>query len=52
MVGASVRIHSIDGRLPQEQIDLCHEVVREILDQQLALENELQRLLASKRILK
>ena len=50
MVGASVRTPSIDGRLPQEQIDLCHEVVREILDQQLILENDLQRLLARKGI--
>jgi len=50
MVGASVRTPSIDGLLPQEQIDLCHIVVREILDQQLALENDLQKLLARKDI--
>jgi len=50
MVGASVRTLSIDGRLPQEQIDLCHGIVRDILDQQLILENELQRLLARKGI--
>ena len=50
MVGASVKSLSIDGRLPQEQIDLCHAVVREILDQQLALENDLQRLLSRKNI--
>lgn len=50
MVGASVRSLSIDGRLPQEQIDICHEAVREILNQQLALENDLQRLLPRKAI--
>jgi polyphosphate kinase len=50
MVGAGVRSPSIDGRLPQEQIDLCHIVVREILDQQLVLENDLQKLLARKGI--
>ena len=50
MVGASVRTLSLDGRLPQEQIDICHAAVREILDQQLALENELQRLLPRKGI--
>ncbi len=44
-VGASVRSLSVDGRLPQEQIDACYELVREILDQQLALENKLQKLL-------
>jgi polyphosphate kinase len=49
-VGASVRTPSVDGRLPQEQIDVCHQVVRDILDQQLALENDLQRLLARKGI--
>ncbi len=49
-VGAGVRSLSIDGRLPQEQIDVCHEVVREILDQQLALETDLKRLLARKNI--
>ncbi len=50
MVGAGVRTPSIDGRLPQEQIDLCHDVVRQLVDQQLTLENELQRLLARKGI--
>ncbi len=50
MVGASVKSLSIDGRLPQEQIDLCHTVVREILDQELILENDLQRLLSRKNI--
>ena len=50
MVGASVKSLSIDGRLPQEQIDLCHAVVRDILDQELVLENDLQRLLSRKNI--
>ncbi len=50
MVGAGVRTPSIDGRLPQEQIDLCHIAVREILDQQLALEDDLQKLLTRKGI--
>ncbi len=49
-VGASVKSLSIDGRLPQEQIDSCHVVVKEILAQQLTLENKLQRLLARERI--
>lgn len=49
-VGASVRSLSIDGRLPQEQIDACHEVVREILDQQLILEKDLQKLMSKQGI--
>jgi polyphosphate kinase len=49
-VGASVRSLSIDGLLPQEQIDTCHEVVMEVLDQQLALENDLKQLLSKKGI--
>ena len=40
-VGASVRSLSIDGRLPQEQIDACRVVVREILEQRLELERRL-----------
>ncbi len=50
-VGASVRSPSVDGRLPQEQIDACNLVVREILDQQLLLEQKLQQLLAAEAIL-
>lgn len=49
-VGASVRHLSIDGRLPQEQIDACRDVVQEILDAQLILEKELICLLAEKGI--
>ena len=30
-VGASLKKLSIDGRLPQEQIDICYKSVREIL---------------------
>lgn len=49
-VGASVKKLSVDGRLPQEQIDICYESVREILAQQLSLEIELQQLLAKEKI--
>ena len=49
-VGASVKSLSIDGRLPQEQIDACHVVVREILDQQQLLENKLKGLLSNEGI--
>jgi polyphosphate kinase len=49
-VGASVRRLSIDGRLPQEQIDDCHEVVREVLEQRLALETDLKQQLSRKGI--
>ncbi len=49
-VGASVRRLSVDGRLPQEQIDACHVVVHEILAEQLLLERELQKELARQSI--
>lgn len=49
-VGASVKKLSVDGRLPQEQIDICYNSVREILDQQLSLEVEIQKLLAKEKI--
>ncbi|MFT5729597.1 MAG: polyphosphate kinase [Desulforhopalus sp.] len=49
-VGASVKRLSIDGRLPQEQIDICYESVREILAEQLSLEQNLQQLLAKQKI--
>lgn len=49
-VGASVRKLSVDGRLPQEQIDVCNEVVREILAEQLNLERTIKGLLQKKRI--
>lgn len=50
-VGASVRKLSVDGRLPQEQIDACCTMVREILDQQLKLERELLKSLAAEKII-
>jgi len=50
-VGASVRSLSVDGRLPQEQIDACHELVRDILDQQMLLENKLTKLLVDEGII-
>ena len=49
-VGAGVRELSLDGRLPQEQIDACVDVVRELLGDQEALEQELKKLLARRRI--
>jgi len=49
-VGASVKSLSIDGRLPQEQIDICYESVREILTEQLSLEQKLQQLLTKQKI--
>jgi polyphosphate kinase len=45
-VGASVRSRSIDGRLPQEQIDACRVVVREILEKRLDQERRLWKELA------
>ncbi len=50
-VGAGVRSLSVDGRLPQDQIDACHVVVREILAEQVLLAKELQTLLAGHGIL-
>ena len=49
-VGANVTNLSVDGRLPQEQIDACREVVGDIQVQKLTLEKELIKELASKRI--
>lgn len=49
-VGAGVRELSVDGRLPQEQIDACNLEVRDILLQQEDLEEELKRLLSRKKI--
>lgn len=49
-VGASVRRLSVDGRLPQEQIDACHVVVHEILAKQLTLERTLRQELAGQGI--
>lgn len=49
-VGASVKKLSIDGRLPEEQIDVCYKVVREILDQRRELAQSLRKLLADEGI--
>ena len=49
-VGAGVRELSVDGRLPQEQIDACALEVRDLLRQQEDLETELLRLLARRKI--
>jgi len=49
-VGAELKRLSDDGRTPQQQIDESHEVIREILDQQQALETELLKLLARESI--
>ena len=45
-VGAGVRKLSVDGKLPQEQIDASHVVVHEILSEQLLLERSLRKKLA------
>ncbi len=50
-VGAGVRKLSVDGRLPQEQIDACRDVVHEILREQLHLERLLRQELAHRSIL-
>ena len=49
-VGAGVKELSVDGRLPQEQIDACAVVVRDQLRAQEELEVELKRLLARRKI--
>lgn len=49
-VGAMVKELSVDGRLPQEQIDACAVVVRELLREQEELEVELKRLLTRRKI--
>jgi polyphosphate kinase len=49
-VGASVKRLSIDGRLPQEQIDVCYEAVRDILDRQRVVELELKKQLQKEKI--
>ncbi len=49
-VGAGLKKLSIDGRTPQQQIDECHVVVRDLLRQQQELESRLLGLLAAKDI--
>ncbi|OQX15486.1 MAG: polyphosphate kinase 1 [Desulfobulbaceae bacterium A2] len=46
-VGAGVKKLTIDGRTPQQQIDACYTVVRDLLEQQQVLEQELMLLLAA-----
>lgn len=49
-VGARVRQLSIDGRTPQQQIDECYEVIRNLLEQQQDLEKTLLERLAEEHI--
>ncbi len=49
-VGAEVKLLSIDGRTPQQQIDESYEVIRDILGKQQKLELELLTLLAGQSI--
>lgn len=49
-VGAGVRSLTVDGRTPGEQISECHDVVRDILDQQEELEAALLGRLAEQGI--
>ena len=49
-IGAKVRDLSVDGRLPEEQIEDCALLVRDILREQEELESQLKRLLAHKKI--
>ena len=49
-VGAGLKKLSIDGRTPQQQIDECHVVVRDLLRQQQELEGRLLGLLAERDI--
>ncbi len=44
-VGAELKLLSIDGRTPQQQIDESYEVIRDILEKQQVLERELLTLL-------
>lgn len=49
-VGAGVKLPSIDGRTPQQQIDESYGVVRDLLEKQQAMEGELLGLLAKQGI--
>jgi len=49
-VGAELKLLSIDGRTPQQQIDESYEMVRDLLEQQQNLERELLVLLAKQDI--
>ena len=41
-VGAGVKKHTVDGMLPQEQIDACYVVAQEILEEQRRIEANLR----------
>ncbi len=49
-VGAGVKKLSIDGMLPEEQIEACSASVRELLEQRQVLESQLQELLEDEAI--
>lgn len=49
-VGAGVRKLTVDGRTPGQQISECHEVVRDLLNQQQKLEGQLLGLMTKKNI--
>jgi len=49
-VGAGLKLLSIDGRTPQQQIDESYAMVRDILDKQEAMERELLAQLAKQEI--
>jgi len=49
-IGAGLKLLSIDGRTPQQQINESYEVVRDILKDQQDLERELLALLAKQHI--
>ncbi len=46
-VGAGVKKLTVDGMLPQEQIDACYKVAQEILEEQRRIEGLLRELLAT-----
>lgn len=49
-VGAGVKKATVDGMLPQEQIDACYAVAQELLIEQRVIEKELRTLLAKEGI--
>jgi len=49
-VGAGVKKVTVDGMLPQEQIDACYAVAQELLIEQRVLEKELRALLTKEGI--
>ncbi|WP_028318649.1 polyphosphate kinase 1 [Desulfobulbus elongatus] len=49
-VGAGLKLLSIDGRTPQQQIDESYAIIRDLLDRQEAMERELLARLAAQEI--